>query len=251
MPSLGGNATIAVKDETGQIMWSWHIWAYPFELSTFTHTNASGNTYNILDVNLGWVKQSAESKKGTSPYYQWGRKDPMLRSGASASVGSFNVTGCATSVAATIQNPNVFNTQDGTNNNWWTNDGTLVNFYNYWDASQTTTGAGHRSIVKTVYDPSPVGFHIPCGATFSGFSKSNGGTWDNGYTWDNNFFQAAGNRYRENGVVRNVGRYGDYWSAASYSAANSCILGFSSGTVYPQLSNYRADGFSVRPVARP
>ena len=251
MPSLGGNATIAVKDENGQIMWSWHIWAYPFELSTFKHTNESGNTYNILDVNLGWVKQSAESKKGTSPYYQWGRKDPMLRSGASAAVGSFNITGCATSVAATIQNPNVFNKQERTNYNWWTNDGTPVNFYNYWDASQTTTDAGgHRSIVKTVYDPSPVGFHIPCGATFTGFSVSNGGTWDNGYTWDNNFFQAAGLRYLENGVINYVGRYGFYWSAASYSAAASYYLYFYSGSVYTQNYSNRAYGFSVRPVAR-
>ena len=250
MPSLGGNATIAVKDENGQIMWSWHIWAYPFALHTFKHTNASGNTYNILDVNLGWVKKSAESKKGTSPYYQWGRKDPMLRSGASASVGSFNVTGCATSVAATIQNPNVFNTYETTNNSWWTNDGTPVTFYNYWDASQTTTGAGHRNIVKTVYDPSPVGFHIPCGVTFTGFSASNGGTWDNGYTWDNNFFQAAGSRNRETGVVNNVGGYGYYWSAASYSAAFSYYLRFCSGFVNPQSSNSRAAGFSVRPVAR-
>ena len=251
IPTLGGNATIAVKDETGQIMWSWHIWAYPFELSTFKHTNESGNTYNILDVNLGWVKESVDSKKGTSPYYQWGRKDPMLRGGASAAVGSFNTTGCATSVAATIQNPNVFNTQDGTNYNWWTNDGTPVTFYNYWDASQTTAGAGHKSIVKTVYDPCPVGFHIPCGATFTGFSLSNGGTWDNGYTWDNNFFQAAGYRYRENGGVYSVGSYGNYWSAASYSAANSYYLSFLSGTVYPQMYNCRANGFSVRPVARP
>ncbi len=251
IPTLGGNATIAVKDETGQIMWSWHIWAYPFALSTFTHTNESGNTYNILDVNLGWVKDSAESKKGTSPYYQWGRKDPMLRSGASAAVGSFNITGCATSVAATIQNPNVFNTQDGTNYNWWTNDGTPVTFYNYWDASQTTTGAGHRSIVKTVYDPSPVGFHIPCGATFTGFSVSNGGTWDNGYTWDNNFFQAAGYRGPEYGGVNNVGSSGRYWSAASYSAASPYYLRFYSGAVYPQYNSYRAIGVSVRPVARP
>ena len=250
IPSLGGNATIAVKDESGQIMWSWHIWAYPFELSTFTHTNTSGNTYNILDVNLGWMKQSANSKKGTSPYYQWGRKDPMLRSGTSAAVGSFNITGCATSVAATIQNPNVFNTEDRTNGNWWTNDGTPVTFYNYWDASQTTTGAGHKSIVKTVYDPSPVGFHIPCGATFTGFSASNGGTWDNGYTWDNNFFQAAGFRTRENGVVLTVGSNGLYWSAASYSATSSYYLYFYSGTVHPQNYYYRANGFSVRPVAR-
>ena len=250
IPTLGGNATIAVKDESGQIMWSWHIWAYPFTLHTFTHTNASGNTYNILDVNLGWVKENVDSKKGTSPHYQWGRKDPMLRSGASV-VGSFNITGCATSVAATIQNPNVFNLYERTNGNWWTNDGTPVNFYNYWDASQTKTGAADRQIVKTVYDPSPVGFHIPCGATFTGFSKSNGGTWDNGFTWDNNFFQAAGFRHHdENGVIYAVGDYGCYWSAASNSANYAYSIYFKSGAVNPQYGSNRADGFSVRPVAR-
>ena len=175
----------------------------------------------------------------------------MLRSGASASVGSFNITGCATSVAATIQNPNVFNTYDHTNYNWWTNDGTPVTFYNYWDASQTTTGAADRQIVKTVYDPCPVGFHIPCGATFTGFSASNGGTWDNGYTWDNNFFQAAGSRDREDGVVGGVGSTGIYWTTAVRRLGGSHYLYFNSDTVEPSLNNTRSFGFSVRPVARP
>ena len=250
IPTLGGNATIAVKDETGQIMWSWHIWAYPFALHTFTHTNSSGNKYNILDVNLGWVKDSADSKYGTSPYYQWGRKDPMLRNDASAAVGSFNITGCATSVAATIQNPNVFNTYEGTNYNWWTNDSTPVTFYNYWDASQTTTDKSHRNIVKTVYDPCLVGFHIPCGATFTGFSTSNGGTWDNGYTWDNNFFQAVGNRSRDSGGIFGVGGSSYYWTAASNSAMYSYILNFYSGSVYTRSHSNRAYASSVRPVAR-
>lgn len=255
MPTLGGNATIAVKDGTGQIMWSWHIWAYPFTLSTFKHTNSSGNTYNILDVNLGWVKQSAESKKGTSPYYQWGRKDPMLRYRASAAVGSFRTTGCATSVAATIQNPNVFNTQETTNYNWWTNNGTPVTFYNYWDASQTTAlqdtnSIVHKSIVKTIYDPCPAGFHIPCGVTFTGFSASNGGTWDNGYTWDNNFFQAAGYRGLEDGVIYLFGSNGGYWPAISYSADISYCFYLLSGTADPQGGVRRSAGFSVRPVAR-
>ena len=175
----------------------------------------------------------------------------MLRGGASAAVGSFNTISCATSVAATIQNPNVFNTQDGTNNNWWTNDGTLVNFYNYWDASQTTTSKSHRNIVKTVYDPSPVGFHIPCGATFTGFSASNGGTWDNGYTWDNNFFQAAGSRFRVDGEIEgSVGVSGYYWLASSSAVSGANYLRFLPNDVIPQFSSGRALGFSVRPVAR-
>ena len=251
VPSLGGNATIAVKDGNGQIMWSWHIWAYPFELSTFAHTNTNNKTYNLLDVNLGWVKDSSDSKKGTSPYYQWGRKDPMLRSSASAAVGSFNITSTAGSLAATIQNPNVFNTYEQTRYNWWRSGDTPVDFYNYWDASQISAGNADKNIEKTVYDPSPVGFHIPCGNTFLGFSKDNGGTWDNGWTWDENFFQAAGYRSLGSGGISGVGSYGYFWLASSYSQGNAYYLYFYSGNVDPQNGNSRASGFSVRPVARP
>ena len=251
VPALGGNATIAVKDSGGQIMWSWHIWAYPFTLSTFQHTSSSNRTYDIMDVNLGWVKSAADSVKGTSPYYQWGRKDPMLRNGGTAAMGSFSVSTTAPSVAATIQNPTTFNMGESTNNNWWNNNGAAVNFYNYWDASQTSTGRGYRAIVKTVYDPCPTGFHIPCGETFTGFSTSNGGTFDNGYTWDGNFFQAAGYRARASGSVANAGSYGYYWSAASNSATSAYSLNFNSGSVTPQYNFHRANGFSVRPVRRP
>ena len=251
VPSLGGNATIAIKDGNGQIMWSWHIWAYPFELSTFAHTNTNNKTYNILDVNLGWVKDSSDSKKGTSPYYQWGRKDPMLRSSASAAVGSFSITSTAGSLAATIQNPNVFNAYEQTHYNWWQNGDTPVDFYNYWDASQISTGNADKRIEKTVYDPSPVGFHIPCGNTYLGFSTSNGNTWDNGWTWDGNFFQAAGYRYSGSGGINSVGSNGYCWLASSYSQNDAYNLNFDSENVYPQDNYYRANGFSVRPVARP
>ena len=250
IPALGGNATIAIKDGSGQIMWSWHIWAYPFTLSTFAHTNTNNKTYNILDVNLGWVKAAADSKKGTSPYYQWGRKDPMLRSGGSAVVGTYGTTTTAGSVAAAIQNPTTFNTYETTHYNWWQDNDTAVDFYNYWDASQTSTGNGDRTIVKTIYDPSPVGFHIPCGNTFLGFSASNGGTWDNGYEWDGNYFYAAGYRSLSSGGVYGVGSYGYYWLASSYSQDYAYYLYFYSGTVSPHYNNYRALGFSVRPVSR-
>ena len=250
IPELGGNATIAIKDGSGQIMWSWHIWAYPFTLSTFAHTNTKNKTYSILDVNLGWVKSSTTGKTGNSPYYQWGRKDPMLRNGGTAAVGSFSITTCATSLAATIQNPTMFNTYETTHYNWWQDNNTAVDFYNYWDASQTSTGNADKVIVKTIYDPSPVGFHIPNGNTFLGFTKDNGGTWDSGYTWDDNYFYAAGYRGLSSGGIYGVGSNGNSWLASSYSQAYAYLLGFSSGTVSPQGNFYRAYGFAVRPVLR-
>ena len=211
----------------------------------------NSKTYDFLDVNLGWVKQAADSKWGSSPYYQWGRKDPMLRNGGSAAVGSFNITTCATSLAATIQNPTTFNTYEGTNYNWWVDNDTAVSFYNYWDADSVSTGNADKVVNKTVYDPSPVGFSIPCGNAFLGFSTSNGGVWDSGWTWDDNYFAAAGYRSRGSGGIDNVGSSGYYWLASSHSQQYAYYLGFNSSDVGPQYDGSRAYGFSVRPVRRP
>ena len=245
VPALGGNAIIAVKDGSGNIMWSWHIWAYPFSLGTFTHTNTNNVSYNILDVNIGWVKKATNSKYGTSPYYQWGRKDPFLRSGATS--GTIVTADTATSVAQTIKAPTTFNKYETSNYNWLN----VTYFYNYWDADCTNTGSSDKVVNKTIYDPSPVGFSIPCGNTFLGFSTSNGGTYDSGYTWDNNYFAAAGYRNGENGVIGDVGATGLYWRSSSYwqRAAHNLFLA-SRGVVYPDNSGARGTGVSVRPVRR-
>ena len=260
-PQNGGNAVLGVKDGSGQIMWSWHIWAYGDTLTTVTHTNNTGYTYNLLNVNLGWVKEG--EKYGTSPYYQWGRKDPMLRPSVSTSItngtatnatvgyGSWTYTSVASSVAATIQNPNVFNIQENTNYNWWVKDGVAVNFYNYWDASQTSTGNADKTVVKTVYDPCPAGFSIPCGNTFTGFSTSNGGKWDRGWMWDGRYFPASGYRNRTGGTLTYVSGGGNYWLTSSGSQSGSYSLGFNAGSVYLPITGGRACGYSVCPVAQP
>ena len=254
-PPNGGNAVLGVKDGSGQIMWSWHIWAYGDKLTTVAHTNNTGQTYNLLNVNLGWVKE--DEKYGTSPHYQWGRKDPMLRPSSSTSninatvgYGSWAYTSVASSVASTIQNPNLFNKQEDNSYIWWVKDGVAVKFYNYWDASQTSTGNEDKTVVKTVYDPCPVGFSIPCGNAFTGFSNSNGGTYDRGWIWDGRYFPVSGRRNRANGNLINVSGYGHYWLTSSGSQSASYGLTFNSDIVYPQGGTERANGFSICPVAQ-
>ena len=99
--------------------------------------------------------------------------------------------------------------QEDTNHNWWVKEGNTVNFYNYWDASQTSTGNADKTVVKTVYDPCPAGFSIPCGNTFTGFSTSNGGKWDRGWIWDGRYFPASGYRGRGSGTLSGVSGYGN------------------------------------------
>ena len=112
-----GNAVLAVRDEVGMILWSWHIWVtdekvLPDTASTFSIRDRKQNVRFFTQKPLGWcdkVKRYSATRKvevrfrqilddGTvsatasaiilqdeedlelgarAPYYQWGRKDPM------------------------------------------------------------------------------------------------------------------------------------------------------------------------------
>ena len=116
-----GNAVIALKDISGTIIWSWHIWVTAIDLSrTLILTNHSNNKYEIMPVNIGWCSGGSpiryydrhecevkftqlintEGQQGLSkiikiiqephiavpcgnnPYFQHGRKDPFMAGGA-------------------------------------------------------------------------------------------------------------------------------------------------------------------------
>ena len=113
-----GNAVIAVKNSSNQIMWSWHIWVTALDVnSTQAVTSSFGgtlHTLNFMPVPLGWnsasatvnpkaytlsVKQEGSGKiangtvtqagqtgsaSGTCTFYQWGRKDPFPPSNGSS-----------------------------------------------------------------------------------------------------------------------------------------------------------------------
>ncbi|MCD8276166.1 MAG: hypothetical protein LUC96_14505 [Alistipes sp.] len=48
-----GNALIAVKDQQGRIMWSWHIWCTDTPADQVYMTNKYGNSYTFMDRSLG------------------------------------------------------------------------------------------------------------------------------------------------------------------------------------------------------
>ena len=107
------NAILAVRDEQGQIMWSWHIWVTERSLDEIHWLQdglGSNATYGMMQCNLGWVdgkmvyyndrslkfkftqtgsgyvKEMTVNQAGDafdykdvgSTYYQWGRKDPIV-----------------------------------------------------------------------------------------------------------------------------------------------------------------------------
>ena len=126
-------------------------------------------------------------------------------------------------------------------------------YANLWSAVNNVYTANDENVIKTIYDPSPVGFKLPPGNVFTGFTTTGGststsseinGTWSssslkgwNFYTDSSKsktiFFPASGFRYYSYGGVPSSQYTGRY-------------LSFDSSYVYPLDFNYRAYGFGVR-----
>ncbi|MFC2378938.1 MAG: hypothetical protein ACFNOO_07950, partial [Segatella oulorum] len=293
-----GNAVIAVKNASGTVMWSWHLWfIHDDALNTVTCTNFQDHKYKFTQETLGWkytawsvstysaprkvrvkveqtianggTKQFAyititqnpgNARQGYSTLYQFGRKDAFPGTDAGL-VGTFTPNGGDNmSIQNGIQHPETFYTYGST---WYSG----YNQYNLWSMNNTTTGYNDNSVVKTIYDPCPAGFHMPASNAFTGFttngqnfgSKNVSGAWDYGFNFNNKisspdatvYFPASGSRNNIDGSLYNVGSMGFYWSAVPNGANSGCDLFLSSSIVSPQGNSFRSFGFSVRPVAEP
>ena len=303
-----GNAVVAVK-KGGTTVWSWHLWFAPKDaLDKIPVTNYQGKVYNFTKETLGWkptqwsgstydkartvkvkVVQTIKNggvaqetvinitqnpgnvKKGATTLYQFGRKDAFPGVDASDLAANSHFTqnaGDNMTIMNNIQNPDKFYIYGSS---MYTNYG----YYNLWSADNTVTGnynqGNDNPVVKTVYDPCPVGFKMPANNAFTGFTadgQNNGtmnvdGTSDL-QTFQNNFghnfwtnssktatinFPASGCRSNSDGSLGGVGYYGYFWSAVPGSARYGCYLFFYSGYVDPLYNYYRAYGFAVRPVS--
>ena len=309
-----GNAVVAVTKGSGAsktVLWSWHLWFAPKDaLDKIPVTNYQGKVYNFTKETLGWkptqwsgstydkprtvkvkVVQTIKNngiaqetvinitqnpgnvKKGATTLYQFGRKDAFpgvatsdLKAGGITENAGDNMT-----IVNNIQNPDKFYIYGSS---LWTNYG----YYNLWSADNTVTGGYNQGndnpVVKTVYDPCPVGFKMPANNAFTGFtttgqnstsqSEMNVDGTDDWQQWTNNFghnfwtnssktatinFPASGLRGSSDGSLYGVGIYGCYWSAVPYNTNIGCYLYFLSGGVYPLDYYTRTYGFAVRAVS--
>lgn len=123
-----------------------------------------------------------EQAQGQAMFYQWGRKDPYwpgMNLTSSDRVYDGGIT-----LAQSVQEPmkmgnrRAFYSALGTGpdghekwgSTWdWNNDPAReCTYLNLWDANATGyMGDNTSTFVKTIYDPSPAGFHIPRAADFS------------------------------------------------------------------------------------
>lgn len=280
-----GNAVIAVYDIHDRLVWSWHIWVTDEDINATVPTGSgkfqampvnlgwkSVSTANAVpgrDIYLlfaqgededdmvnyqtvvritqrsAYVEDEMKNHKGSSPYYQWGRKDPMVGAynGKSIPVYTFEgrsfytesfttwavpewldivnktilfggalITGVALTVCTcgvgvviaggvvatavgagayvgtTALDEKCFTTTDkwGTTIGYaiqhptcdiksamtWTDCKEHAPYHDLWGIGQDTDNK-NKKVVKTIYDPCPVGFHVPEGNAFSAISNFN------------------------------------------------------------------------------
>ena len=294
-----GNAVIAVKSADGTIMWSWHLWFdHSDALSTIACTNHEGDNFKVTKNILGytlykWKSTSYESprvarmkieqevgngaKKSAyititqSPYaereystalYQFGRKDAFPGTNTLYESTFVENGGNNISIVNAIQNPGTFYT-DG--NKW----GTEYKYFNLWSMQTTSQGDASKTLVKTVYDPCPVGFTMPplktfSGATTTGITNTNNkdinalGNWDQGwhfYAKDSSspstvYYPAIGSRTARAGSLYGVKDRGYYWVGVPSSTTAGSNLDITNTKVIPANNLNRAVGCSIRPVAQ-
>ena len=268
IPQQGANVLISVFDANGHVMWTFHIWLWSRSLAPITFVNHTGVEYPLMPVNLG-SKLDADLVHIKNWLYQHGRVNPMPCPAAYNSNSNHALFGAksygtqaAGSIADALAAPQNFVLQDGEEFYNWFVGGTK---YNLWDAHCSAAGASDNNVVKTVYDPCPVGWKVPAGRAFTGFTATGGNTstpaefnvvggFDAGWKFKKDandavgqLFPASGYRGSTSGGLSSVGGSGDYWSAAAYSRADAYTLSFYSGDVTPLLGSGRANGFSVRP----
>ena len=273
IPVTNANILIAVKDGSGNIMWSWHIHLTIDDWTDVEITNGTPKVYRFAPQNLGWKWDDASRQRGKNCHFQWGRKDPfpcpnkynsnsIIPTTGQRSFTTENAEENATTIADSIKRPYSFFFGTEANSYKWEPDGRL----DLWCAGNQSTGVSDNVIVKTIYDPCPVGYVVPNARVFTGFTKTGSNTEDAtqfntigaftaGWFFKRNsedtvghFFAASGCRSRDSGGLGSVGGYGYYWCAGPGSAAYGRCLLFYSGYVYPLNYGHRAGGFSVRAV---
>lgn len=284
IPSVNGDAVLAIKDENGNIMWSWMIWTVSNGVEAATVVNNTGVEYIMMTAGLGAIFDLNKTNY-VVPHFQWGRKDPMCPPASYNSnsnmvlydingsvYNGFDIFGTADdssnekTVKNSIRYPNLFFTEyDSTKHNW----NNLDWFVNFWNANMTESSsiADDQDIaIKTIYDPCPRGFMIPSGRFATGFTITGNntfaakdfnviGSWNNGWTFKKNsndidglYLPAAGYRSNSSGSLSSVGTYGIWWSYAPNSQTSSSCLFFSSSLVSPLYNRSHTHGNAVIPT---
>ncbi|MBR2424457.1 MAG: hypothetical protein IKB18_04730 [Tidjanibacter sp.] len=259
-PNAKGNVIIAATNDSGEIVWSWHLWLLPNpEVFTTTH-RIRGNGWDLAGCNLGATSNAVKDVNSYGFLYQWGRKDPFPGAG---SIGSTTASSEAT-IFVDLTQKYVFNTKSGLtfksgirnsamgsdDLDFITKNPTTFVHYNSEKVAGDVAGAGKNTWAynlsleefkalwgsatnkKTVYDPCPAGYVVITKSDawyntttrYADFTKDAEGV--NGYLFAAMHENSIGSSYypatgdRRSGKLTNVGFSGYYW-ACNFHATNN------------------------------
>lgn len=234
-----GNAIIAAYNDSGDVLWSWHIWISEFDAET---ENLTMNGSTIMNRNLGALDNSNSSDDeilaSYGMYYQWGRKDPFPAPNTFDASNGDDATLCdvfgysvtieyleSTSSVGTVSYANAYPATYIT--------GVEDSDYDWLYDSHSTTLWGDT---KTDNDPCPKGWRVASPSVFEGLSipditEDNLSDWAGIYGWElsdgstSDLFMGLGRRGQITGKIQNVNTnairpepwVGYYWTTASGS----------------------------------
>lgn len=217
-----GNAVIAVKDNSGTILWSWHIWVCEGYDPVATQQIYANNAGTMMDRNLGATSATPGDVHALGLLYQWGRKDPFL-SGSSPE----STVAAASSVLfpPTVASSSSVGTIDYSIKHPMTLLYRSIDFYDWVFENGANVDKSRWYSKKTYYDPCPSGWIIPTGGpnniwAVSGFSQSIGqySSTNRGYnfpssiTGTSSWYPSAGYWDWRYGDLIYVGEKGFYWT---------------------------------------
>ncbi len=283
---MKGDALVALKNSSGVILWSWHLWVTDYDpdvemtpvSGTYVYPVAGGALHRysgtiwgagkayenafIMDRNLGAKASEGAINDTRGAYYQFGRKDPFP-DGAPV---SWAAAGTTENITKSVHNPTTYYTYDS--NNW-----TKYEAKTYplgatdviWNDPKLIGGTGHGSdnceSDKSIYDPCPPGWRVPSISAWQGLTSEwfsspagrylyPGGNSASGRVW----YPAAGFRQHNGAQMQQVNTLGGYWSGDwhTYSASLGQSFFFTSTEVrvsyHTMWYNARSLGFPTRCV---
>lgn len=220
-----GNALIAAKDASGNILWSWHIWVTSVMPTDHQYKNGAG-TMMVCDLGAAHVESGAYPWS-SGLYYQYGRKDPFWGDQSCTiyyKVVESDATTGTESYAAAHPTTLIYN-KSATH---WLHSGE----------------AGLWRRTKSISDPCPPGYVVPDGGQYGVWAVASGRTSEvsgecsswivfNGSGADLEFRSAGECWYRPNGYIHYLGNFVPKFYIADYpNYTTSTVSHYWSGTWY-------------------
>jgi len=197
-----GNAVVAVKDGSDNILWSWHIWVTGDDFNPLTDYADDGGSLYWMKANLGALSYATDIPGSvqdaryltTGLLYQYGRKDPfrginqldliydtdgtrpsdIMRTTNEASWTYVDCSAETGTVAYAHAHPMTFINGSDTNH--------AINDWVYAHKNDGVIGASDRWNSSND-DPCPYGWHVPTSSSLSSIANSGLTVNQDPYVW--------------------------------------------------------------------